>query len=335
MPVSSYRSICCSLAFALALVAVATTVVSAQEFTAYAGGMTSSDTKERSYAWKIEYLQGLGEHVHFTWSWLNEGHVLGHHRDGHTLQFWARGNFLDRRLSLAFGLGGYRYFDTEEAVTAQGYADVHGSGAIASASAGYYFENRMVFRGQLNRTWAPSNSIDTWTFLLGVGYQLQAPESPGPRPKPVRQVDWTTHNEVTLSLGRTVVNSYQSEKGLAGKGTYRRGVARYVVWSLALINEGDPDVIRRNGLASQVWGARVFLEEKFEIGLGVGLYFALDQKYEPLPGGAGTHTLAGLITPTFAWRFAPRWDLRVDWDRTITSYDRDTDLFTLGASYRF
>ncbi len=307
----------------------------AQELTVYAGGRTSSDTRERSYAWKLEYLQGLGEHFHFTWSWLNEGHVLGHHRDGHTLQFWARANVLERRLSLALGGGGYRFYDTQEAPTTQGYADVHGSGAILSGTAAWYFRDRLVVRGEINRIWAPTTtSIDTWTLLVGVGYQLQAPSEPGPRPVPERQREWTTPNEITAFVGRTVVNSFGSESGIASQIAYRRGISRYFVWSVSLINEGDPDVIRRNGIATQMWAARVFLHERFEIGLGVGGYYSLDKKYEP-PPGASAKTLSALVTPTFGWRFAPRWILRFDWDRTVTGYDRDTDIFGLGVGYRF
>lgn len=62
----------------------------AQEHSFYTGGMTDAGTEEDSYSWRLEYLQGLGEHVHFTCSWVNEGHVLGHHRGGHTLRFWLR-----------------------------------------------------------------------------------------------------------------------------------------------------------------------------------------------------------------------------------------------------
>lgn len=324
-------------AIAVSAVATAACVSSAasQELSFLTGALEDYETREDTYSWRIEYLQGLGENLHFTWSWVNEGHVLGHHRDGHTLQLWYRRNTLGRRLSLALGGGAYRFYDTQAAETSQGYANQHGTGVNASATAGYYLRNRVVLRGQLTRIWGPSTTIDTWSGLLGVGYQLQAPRQPGPTPWANRQSERTLSNELTLFIGRTVVNSYNSEKGVAGKLAFRRGFARYFAWSIALVDEGDPDVIRRDGVTSQIWAARTFFRDEFEIGLGVGLYYAIDQKYNPESDDEGQGTLAGLVTPSICWRFAPQWSLRLDWDRTVTSYHRDTDIFGLGAGYRF
>ena len=85
----------------------------AQELSLFAGGLRESGTKEGSPVWALEYQHPLHENVGASFSWLNEGHVPGHHRDGQTIQIWGRTNVFDRRLSLAAGVGPYRYFDTK------------------------------------------------------------------------------------------------------------------------------------------------------------------------------------------------------------------------------
>ena len=49
-------------------------------------------------------------------------------------------------------------------------------------------------------TFASSATIDTWYFLLGLGYQLEAPATPGPRAEPERQTEPTTENGSPASL---------------------------------------------------------------------------------------------------------------------------------------
>jgi len=66
------------------------------------GGMMRSrnlDADDSSYSWQLEYRQPLGEHLAVSLSYLNEGHVPAHHRDGNALQLWATGELIARRLS--------------------------------------------------------------------------------------------------------------------------------------------------------------------------------------------------------------------------------------------
>lgn len=58
--------------------------VAGQELYILGGDVNSSS--ETSYAWQISYMEGLSEHFAYSISWLNEGHLTGHHRDGPTFQ---------------------------------------------------------------------------------------------------------------------------------------------------------------------------------------------------------------------------------------------------------
>jgi hypothetical protein len=289
---------------------------------------------QSSYSWKLEYQEGLGEHAQATVGWLNEGHVEGHHRDGYVLQLWARTPFLSRRLSLALGGGPYRYFDTATNPTG-GYLNNHGWGAIVSVSGSYYLGNRLVLRADANRIWAGPRTVDTRTVLLGLGYQLQLPTQPGPQLRQRPQSRQTTRNELTLLVGRTVVNAFATWRSLAGSLEYRRGIAKHVDVTLTLIDEGDPTLIRRYGVATQLWAVRAFFRERMTLGIGGGVYVAIDERHQPNPTEQGAGTIAGLVTPTISWRFSPHIVLRFNWERTVSSYHRDTDIFLLGPGYRF
>jgi hypothetical protein len=309
--------------------------VAAQEFTLFGGKTTAFDLSESTYAWKIEYRQGLGEHFEFSYSWLNEGHISGHHRDGHTFSLWARENFLDRRLSLALGAGAYRFYDTQEGLAEGTYENVHGWAGIASFDAAYYMGKRWVSRLQVNRTWTPSTTVDTWNFLLGVGYQLTAPDVPGPRPEAAEQAEPTTRNEITAYVGQTVVNSFNSQNSVAAALEYRRGLSRYFDVSLSFLYEGNPDLVRRAGFILQGWFGRAFFDGRLALAVGVGPYFAVDTQNNAAASDQGSGTVAGMITPSVSYRFARHWDGRFSWNRTFTTYNKDTDVFLFGLGYRF
>jgi len=306
----------------------------AQEFTLFGGKSTAFDLSESTYAWKIEYRQGLGEHFAFSYSWLNEGHISAHHRDGHTLSLWARENVLDRRLSLALGAGAYRFYDTQEGLADGTYENVHGWAGIASFDAAYYLGRRWVSRLQVNRTWTQSTTVDTWNFLLGIGYQLTAPDVPGPRPVALQQAEPTTRNEITAYVGQTVVNSFNSQSHVAAALEYRRGLSRYFDLSLSFLYEGNPTLIRRAGFILQGWFGRAFFDGRLALSLGIGPYLAVDTQNQA-ESGYGGGTLAGMITPSVSYRFAKHWDGRFSWNRTFTTYSKDTDVFLFGLGYRF
>jgi hypothetical protein len=310
----------------------------AQEFSVLDGATNSIDSSldldEKSYAWKMEYRQGLGEHFEFSTSWLNEGHVTDHHRDGYSLQLWARESIFDRRLSLALGAGLFRYYDTVAANTADGYSDLHGFAGLLSADLAAYLSNRWIVRAEVNRSLAGAKSIDTWDFLVGFGYQLEPGRDAGPRPWPDHQTEKTTNSEVTLFVGESVVNSFDSPKSFASSLEYRRGLSRHFDVSASLLYEGDVNVLRRGGVIVQGWFGRPFLRDRLALSLGVGLYVAIEKHSAPTPGD-GTLMLAGMVTPSVSYRFAEHWHARFSWNRSVTTDDSDTDVFQFGFGYRF
>jgi hypothetical protein len=317
-------------AFSMLLVLFAVPAFAAE--IAFLGGYESTDKPiEKTYAWQAQYMEGLGEHFAYSLAYINQGHFISHHRDANAASLWLRTNLLDKRLSLGVGAGGLFYFDTLKPTDGSAPHDIHGWGTIASVAATWYTESRWF--GQLQGNWVRGgNSFDTLSALVGVGYQLDAPPTQGPDLKGTHQSERTTDNEITLFGGQAIVNI----PGAPGKSTalaleYRRGVWRYLEWTARALYEGKSDLIDRYGLTSQLWLAKEFLDDRVSIGAGFGGYVGLDQRR----AFQNKEFFAEVASITGSVRLSRHWDLRGTWDRTITAYDRDTDLFLAGLGYRF
>jgi len=148
---------------------------SAQEIALYGGWLRGAGTN--TYSWAIDYTEGFGRYLAGSITWLNEGHMPDHHRDGQAVQIWGRLPLAQNRFVIAVGVGPYRYFDTEAAEQGQGYSNTHGWGGLFSARATWYTSRRWTTSLQLNRVQV-SNGPSTTAVLLGAGYQLDAPDEP-------------------------------------------------------------------------------------------------------------------------------------------------------------
>ncbi len=304
----------------------------AQEVRFLNGVIRENDSRDRSYTLSMTYLQGLGENTAVSFSWLNEGHFQHHHRDGHSIQVWARTK-PQKRLVFAAGVGPYRYFDTKTAQEGGSYVDSHGWGVILSLSASWRLDNRWLFLVQSNYI-KTERSLDTHTLSAGIGYQLEAAIPPGQAPIS-SEIDSIPINEVTVFLGQTIVNSGESENDHARAIEYRRRLGRYLDWTIAWLNEGDPQLIHRNGIITELWLTRHFSDPNISLGLGIGPYIAVDERRNPDADREDNDVIVGIITMSAAYKFNSPWVIRISWNRIVTDYNRDTDVLLWGVGYRF
>lgn len=260
---------------------------------------------------------------------MNQRHFIAHHRDGTAANLWIRTNQIHKQLSLGVGAGPIFYYDTVR--PASGAAtDVHGWGTMVNLLASWYTENRWIY--QLQGSWVRGgNSFDTLSVLAGIGYQLDAPPSPGPDLKAPRQTEETTDNELTFLGGQTVVNIPGNGSSTAGSIEYRRGLWRYVEWTAGALYEGRSNLIDRYGLTTQIWLAKSFFDDRLALGAGFGLYLAQDRLREQ----RSSAFFSEIVSITASYRLSSRLLIRGTWDRVITDYDRDTDVFLGGIGYRF
>jgi hypothetical protein len=299
------------------------------------GGFGYTDKPiERTYAWQAQYMEGLGDHFAYSLAYLNQGHFIEHHRDGYSASLWLRTNLLDRKLSLGAGVGGLFYFDTIHPDNGGPIQDYHGWGTVTNVAATWYTESRWFY--QLQGYWIRGDkSFDTVTALAGIGYQLDAPPLQGPDVKGTHQPEKTTDdNELTLLGGETIVNIPGSGQSTAVALEYRRGLWRYLEWTAGVLYEGKSDLIDRYGLTTQLWLAKKFFDDRLALGAGFGGYFALDQRRGGNVQGSEVF-ICQIASITGSYRLSEHWDVRGTFDRIITNYDRDSDIFLGGIGYRF
>ncbi|MFC0398231.1 hypothetical protein [Paraburkholderia rhizosphaerae] len=302
----------------------------AQEFALFGGALTGAGS--HTYSWAFDYHEGLGKYAALGMTWLNEGHLPGHHRDGQSIQLWGRLPLADRRIVLSAGVGPYRYSDTVSS-RPNGFMNNHGWGALMSVRAAYYTSHRWILQAQLNRAQI-GGGPSTSGILLGIGYQLDAPDEPGPRDLPLARKDRVTSNEFAVLAGETIKNSLNSESGFSTSVEYRRGLFRYVDWSATYMHENVPAAVRRNGLGSQLWLTRAFFNERLTLAVGAGAYYAIDVFNEP--GSEGIKgTISGLVSLSASYRLSKHWLTRVTWNRVVTRSSLDADMIQAGIGYRF
>lgn len=298
----------------------------AQDLSVQVGGARIHEPVDNTYAWLISYSHDLGPSLFASLTYQNEGHVPGHHRDGHALQIGARTSVFSPRLTLAASVGPYHYFDTTAAETPQGFADVHGWGVMYSLSATWRPEgSRWFYRARVNHVDADHN-IDTTTLLLGAGYALEQDGSF----RSNTAIDWKRgDDELVVMAGQTIVNSLESQSAIAKSFEYRRSFTPALRGSIGWLNEGDARLIRRDGVVAQAWFEPSFYRDRFTLGVGYGAYFAVDEYHSE------RHRVQGILGTTFSYHFAGGLLARATWQRIVSDYDRDSDILLVGVGYRF
>ena len=311
----------------------ATVTGRAREFSAQLGTTGSGMSLSSHYSWQLDYRESLNRQVAWSLGWINEGHTLRHHRDGLATQIWAVLPFRAGTFSLSFGAGAYHYFDTE-LLPGGTTVNTHGWTPVYSLAATYYSPSPWFLRLTANRI-NRSNHLETHSLVAGPGYAFGAGRPPTrPHARPAAQHP-ATDQELTLFVGQSIVNTARSEDALASAIEFRSALSPHFEWSAAWINEGDPQIIRRNGFASQLWLVETFLEKNLTLGLGLGPYLLFDRKRAPVAGQDNPRNLAALVSPSATLRLSAHWRARLTWHRVVSTYNRDADLFLVGLGYRW
>lgn len=301
-----------------------------QEISVFTGIIQQVDTRDRSQTGQLEYRDSLDRHFGWSLSYLNEGHFQNHRRDGGVGQVWIRTDALDHRLSFAAGLGPYYHFDTTTHGSESDFLNDHGWGALASISATWYTQHRWLFHLRANRVEA-SGDIDTFSVVLGVGYQLGPDRSVGP-PKVQADCEKATDNELTIFIGRAILNSFDADHAIAASAEYRRSLGKYVDWTLSWLSEGHNSKIIRNGITTQLWAVKAFFDDALALGAGAGAYRAIDLDTKD---GRDSDLFSGIISFTGSYRVSGPWNVRLTFNRIITNYNKDADVILAGIGYRF
>lgn len=300
----------------------------AQEISLAAGPLRAVGLEGATYGWQVAYAQRISRRTALSFSWINEGHPQGHHRDGPALSLvrtWPWGK--DGLLAASAGL--MRTFDTEFSPT--GYRNTHGFKGVFSVLAQQPL-GQGLWKAHLQALHTAGGSgFDTRSLLLGLGLSLGRVDRQGPPPGsrgiPV--------GRLSLLGGKAILNSMSSEQHAAFALEYRLPLDRALDLELGFVyaDEGDLERVDRDGLGVQLWIVRQHFGDRLRLGLGFGP--ALLRSTEP--GVEGTRLrLAGRAALLVGWDFphAP-WALQGQWIRTGTGTHQDSDLILTGITYRF
>ena len=320
---------------ALGLLAAPIAPALAQELYGMAGAQYTQDLRETSYAYSFEYLQQLGNYAFASFTWLNEGHVTDHHRDGYSPQLWLRWLGHERRFALAMGVGPYRYYDTTYVISTGRVTDAHDWGVLGSVAAMWYWRSPWVMQVRYNYA-RTTTSITTDSLLIGFGYQFEGSTRPGP---------WC----------RRTTTSVPRERGDDGDGRQQRGEQFPVAARRGLrgripppahplprrlgtaLDEGDAHVVKRKGVAGQLGLMREFLNHHADVGSRAASTWRAIRITLPrrTVAGATRTQVLGLLSMTMTWRLTRMMHLRAYWDRTLTTNGRDTDVVLAGLGWSF
>lgn len=297
-----------------------------QEFFLYGGKMENVDAHDSATSWGLGFFQGLGEHAAVSLMHLNEGHVPNHHRDGYAAQVWLRTDVFKRRLSFLAGLGPHFYFDTRFTDHTDS-VDTHGLGVMYSAALTWYAGCGLLF--QIRGNWIEvQNDFSHLSVMGGLGYQLDPPAEDS-ADLARRKGGTDTGSQITLSAGDSVFNGAHADHTFAGALEYRRGIHPHLDVSFAFITE-DSSTNHRYGIVGQLWAVRTVFSDRLSFGVGVGPYLAHDKN-----GRGRTRRVNGALGVTGAMMLGERLVVRGTWQRVVTPYDDDADIFLGGVGWRF
>jgi hypothetical protein len=303
----------------------------AQELGVLAG--QTQGNGRHTYAWQLDYRQRIARYFAASFAYLNEGHVLGHQRDGGAVQLWAVTPRWRDRVDLAFGVGPYCYFDTQEMGGAALANNHHGVAEIYTGSLTYYGVRGWFARLNVSEIHAPGD-VDTRSVLLGVGYRLDEPwEQSSGRSGPSGAQGTGGTQQLGVFGGKTIDNNFYDNRSTAFGVEYRYRLARHVELSAAWLNEGYGLSGRHNGVLGEAWLVHEAFSPRFTVGIGIGPYLAL----QPYRGtnrleaarltGLASMTASYQLTHSLVWRFT--------WHRTFTHDDQDRDILVTGFAWSF
>jgi hypothetical protein len=302
----------------------------AQDAYLLAGAMrVDQNENDNSFAVNLGYNQHLNRYLAVTADYLNEGHPRDHHRDGIGAQVWLHTPIPERGWSFGAGFGPYYYFDTTTGNgSKQDYRNDHGWGQLMSVNAKYHLASRTYVEARLSHTHGIT-AHDTTMVMVGVGYELRNL----PRSTRLENAE-RGDNTILLLAGRSIVNSFKSETATSSGLEYRRTVNPNVEWSVILMNEGRVDAAERKGVSAQAWLLRPFTERTV-LEMGFGAYAMRDQLDRTDASAKRENHVAPIASIGMRYRISDSLRAQLTWSRVITNYERDSDVFLLGAGVAF
>ena len=302
----------------------------ADEVTLSAGALhADSDDDTSTYSYQLEYRRPVYGPFSASFTWLNEGHITNHHRDGQSVQGWWQSK-PETALGLLFdlGIGPYRYYDTTRGAPDAAYQNAHGWAWLATAEADYRFDSRWLLSMRVNQV-EGNRSFDTTSFLVGVGYVFDDPLTGLPPDQPLlpARMSW----EADAYLGDTILNSFNSQGHTTGGLGGRLQLTDWLSGSVTYLDASENDNGWRSAVLAQVWAEHP-LTRQITVGVSLGGFFPFDNHYDHAQSSESASALIGIEA---GYTISKQWVGRFIWNRIGTGDNHDSDLYLFNLGYRF
>jgi hypothetical protein len=315
------------------VLAAASNAVYGETLLALAGSTDSENSVGNSYAWQLQFQEPIASYLSGSLSWLNEGHVPAHHRDGAALQLWLDAPTLLQRVVFSVGAGPYIYFDTEAAASDRGYSDIHSAAAMVSAAMAFDVGNAWFLSLRVNEIYAPGD-INTATFLLGAGYRFGRFDRADPAAASGGDVGASyARQQLQVFGGVMIYNQLQSQQDSTVGLEYRLALRPWAAWSAAWFYNPGNASSQRDQVASQMWLVHALAGGRLSLSAGLGVYAPLGSQSSGT--AASPAGVSGLSALRAEWNWSARSSVILSWYRSFTNDDNDRDLITLGYGWRF
>ncbi len=317
--------------FCLLLLFLVTTLSAApsqaQDVSLLAGRLSIPEAGLHSFGTNLSYTHRVGEYFAVSANYLNEGHPPLHHRDGFASQLWLHTGVPDKGWSVAAGYGPYYYLDTTRGAPTD-YNNVHGWAGAASLSVKYHLQKGWYLEAQATRI-NTRYDHDSSLLLVGMGYELSDIPFDVTRKNVAKGDDF-----VTVSFGRAIVNSFESEQSHAKAIEYRRNAGPHAEWSIMLLDEGRVDQSSRKGVVGQAWLVST-ITARFVLEMGLGGFAMTDHHDRASPTEKASFHLVPIASIGLRYRINPHLRTQLNWSRVITPYHRDSDVLLFGVGTAF
>lgn len=273
------------------------------------GGLTGLG--EKTYAYQAGFDRNVSENFSIGATYYNEGHLPNDHRDGLSVQGWY-GLKLSHDLALKLGIGPYLSMDGNYSGTE---VNQKGYGILSSVALKWYpTSSSWYLRAQYNNVLLV-NGYGSNAVLLGIGTDYEK-----------RKASLVPDTEFGVWGGISRTTNANTNNGLAFQIEGKRPINDYLSYSVAYLDEGNNGSTNRQGIMGQLW-----LEghsEKWNYGAGFGPYLAYDKMQSgPNLLAAGSFRLTRNVTKSTQLGFT--------YNRVVSTYNRDADVYLFGGSVKF
>ena len=182
-----------------------------------------------------------------------------------------------------------------------------------------------------------SSGVKDQLLSLGLAYWLSDPSELGIFDKPHDGSIWSASRRSELSAYGvlSVINISGNPNAFGFSTEYRYLFTRSIEGTITYIYEGDPRVARRGGVTAQLWPVRHDVASGFEVGAGFGAYAFIDKKRQPIPGQITTAAVAPVVSLMLSHAVYSNIFARAIWDRVVSNYNRDADIWRIGVGLSY